>query len=164
MYGGWERLDGSSPRVVALHRSVEDARGNTVYGLPLVNKGERSMAKRHPKSAALALVIGLTTFASIALLPSAAQAACKGGFCTSGSDTYPYHYVTFTSTWKADYFNFRTPQGQQYEVGRNVRSARYVLAKRGTKQTYYLQACNGGGVFETSTCTPWTAFTHTSAY
>ena len=109
------------------------------------------------------LLLGLATFAALALLPADAQAACKGGFCVSGSDQGGMHVVTFTTTWNHyNHFNLMNPDGSQNELGANQRQFSFRNKASGTVETFALQACSGGGFLSGSKCTVWAYFTHTA--
>jgi hypothetical protein len=110
-----------------------------------------------------ALLVGLLAFTPLALLPAAAHASCKEGFCTGGADQGDSHVVTFTTTWtNVSHFNVGSDYGQ-FEIGGNERqfSVRRPAGLTGAVIHYSLQACSGGGFMQTSKCTPWAYFTHT---
>lgn len=51
---------------------------------------------------------------------------------------------------------------RQIEVGRNVRSFQvFPTSFKPLQFRYAIQACNKGGPFSSSSCTPWANFTHT---
>ncbi|MEO9228889.1 MAG: hypothetical protein ABI216_08090 [Devosia sp.] len=115
------------------------------------------------KLPAIAALIGFATFATIALLPGQAQAACRGGFCVSGSDNGPQHFVNFTTSWtNITHFNFSRPDGKQVELGANQRQVIFTNLPSGSFEQYGFQACTKVSVFSSSQCTPWAYFTHTA--
>lgn len=108
-----------------------------------------------------ALMIGLAAIAVASLMPTAANAACRQGFCVSGSDQNGVHIVNFTvSISNYTHFNASTPQGQ-IELGRNQRQFSFRNGPVGQLETYGLQACYKGTFLSKSSCTPWAMFTHT---
>ena len=108
---------------------------------------------------ALASLFGLATCAAVALLPVEADAACRQGFCVSGSDQNGVHTVTFSVSISGyTNFNVNTPQGQ-HELGANVRQFSFPNGPSGQLESFALQACTKH-VFG-SRCTPWATFTHT---
>jgi hypothetical protein len=110
----------------------------------------------------LSLRLGLATCAALGLLTASAQAACKGGFCVSGSDRGGRHYVDFTTTHRGyTHFNVSTRSSGQRELGRNESRFDMVGGPPGTKGSYALQACNRGGVLSKSSCTRWVHFNYT---
>lgn len=126
---------------------------------------------RRRSSASLALGIAILTAAT--LLPTTAEAACRGGFCVSGHDVYGggtnnsdgyAHVVDFTTTWtNISHFNWFDPfNGQQYEIGANERQFSFPDLPSGTVEQFAIQACSGGGTFSRSHCGPWAYFTHTA--
>lgn len=105
----------------------------------------------------------LLAFGAIVLLSSEAQAACRGGFCVSGSDHGVMHHVSFTtSLTNVTHFNYINPQGKQHELGANQREFDFQNLASGTVEQYALQGCSGGGFATPSRCTPWASFTHTA--
>ena len=109
-----------------------------------------------------ALLIGLATLATLALLPAEAQAACRGGFCVSGRDDGGTHIVNFTmSLTHVTHINWSSPQGQQHELGPNETQFSFNNKPSGAVEQFGIQACSGGGFMQKSRCTPWTYFTHT---
>lgn len=105
-----------------------------------------------------ALLLGLAGLA-LGLLPVAAQAACRGGFCVSGHDENGIHIVDFSvSISNYTHFNANTPQGQM-QLGANVREFSFRNGPVGQLESFALQACYKN-VFS-SRCTPWATFTHT---
>ncbi len=118
--------------------------------------------KPHAALRAPAILIGLATFATLALAPAEAQAACRGGFCVSGRDNGDVHIVDFTtSLTKVTHFNWSSPQGQQHELGPNETQFSFNNLPSGTLEQFGMQACSGGGFMQKSRCTSWTYFTHT---
>ena len=109
------------------------------------------------------MLLAVATFAALALLPAAAQAACKGGFCVDGrDDPSGVHVVTFTVNLKNyNHFNVGIPGGKQLELGANERQFSFRNLASGTVETFSMQACSGGGLLG-SRCTPWSYFTHTA--
>jgi hypothetical protein len=105
-----------------------------------------------------AVLFGLATLVAV-LLPVEAQAACRGGFCVSGSDQNGVHTVIFTvSISNYSHFNANTPQGQ-IELGANVRQFSFTNGPSGQLESFALQACSKN--LFSSRCTPWATFTHT---
>jgi hypothetical protein len=106
--------------------------------------------------------LGLTVCAALGLLTVSAQAACKGGFCVSGSDNNRgTHTVDFTTTHRGyTHFNVATPYDGQHELGRNQRRFTFRGGFKGMKGSYGIQACNRGGVFSSSSCTRWVHFNY----
>jgi hypothetical protein len=114
---------------------------------------------RRRRLLALASVLGLATCAVVTLLPVEAQAACRQGFCVSGSDANGVHTVTFTvSISNYTHFNVNTPQGEQ-QLGANVRQFSFTNGPSGKLESFALQACYKNLL--SSRCTPWATFTHT---
>ena len=111
----------------------------------------------------LAFLFGLATCAALTLLPVEAQAACRGGFCVSGSDVGPNHVVNFTTTWNKNisHYDVAYPDGEQQELGRNQTQFVFLNGPSGKLEQFGLQACSGGGFMEKSNCSPWAYFTHT---
>ena len=70
--------------------------------------------------------------------------------------------VDFTSSLSGD-TNFNVNNGKsQIEVGRHVRSFQVYPTRFNPVQfRYSIQACNKGGAFSKSNCSPWVTFTHT---
>ena len=110
--------------------------------------------------------IGLAAFTAV-LLTVEAQAACKEGFCVSGRDVNGTHVVDFTTSWRnISHFNMNSSydggaSGKQRELGANESEFTLYELHPGDVVHFSLQACSGGGVFSSSTCTPWANFTHT---
>ena len=93
------------------------------------------------------------------LSPVVAQAACRGGFCVSGTDQNGVHTVNFTvQITNYTHFNANTPQGQ-IQLGPNVRQFTFRNGPSGQLKSYALQACFKNLL--SSRCTPWATFTHT---
>ncbi len=107
---------------------------------------------------ALASLFGLATCAAVVLLPVEAQAACREGFCVSGSDQNGIHTVIFT-VYINDYthINVNTLKAK-HELGANVRQFSFPNGPSGQLESFALQACTKH-VFSSS-CTPWATFTH----
>jgi hypothetical protein len=106
----------------------------------------------------LAVLFGLATLFAT-LLPVVAQAACRGGFCVSGTDQNGVHTVTFSvSITNYTHFNANTPQGQ-IQLGPNVRQFSFRNGPSGQLESFALQACYKN--FLSSRCTPWATLTHT---
>jgi hypothetical protein len=106
--------------------------------------------------------LGLATFAALGALTVSAQAACKGGFCVSGSDRGRTHIVDFTTTLSGyTHFNVATPLDGQHEIGRNQSRFTFRTRGSGSKGSYGMQACNRGGVFSKSNCSRWVHFNYT---
>ena len=88
-----------------------------------------------------------------------AEAACRGGFCVSGTDQNGVHTVNFTvSISNYTHFNANTPHGQ-IQLGPNVRQFSFRNGPSGQLESYALQACYKNLL--SSRCTPWATFTHT---
>lgn len=108
-----------------------------------------------------ALMLGLAALAAASLMPTAANAACRQGFCVSGYDQNGIHVVNFTvSIRNYTHINASTPQGQ-VELGRNQRQFSFRNGPVGQLESYGLQACYKGTFLSKSSCTPWAMFTHT---
>lgn len=107
------------------------------------------------------VVLGLAALAAMALLPTEADAACRGGFCVTGRDQNGVHIVDFTvSIGNFTHFNANTPQGQ-FQIGPHVREFSFRNGPSGQLESFALQACLKATVFSSSRCTPWATFTHT---
>ncbi len=105
-----------------------------------------------------AVLFGLATLL-VGLSPVVAQAACRGGFCVSGTDQNGVHTVTFSvSITNYTHFNANTPQGQ-IQLGPNVRQFSFRNGPSGQLESFALQACYKNLL--KSRCTPWATFTHT---
>jgi hypothetical protein len=96
------------------------------------------------------------------VLAAPAYAGCKQGYCTKGSWDGQVRRVDFTTSLSG-YTHFNVNDGrQQIEVGRNVRSFQvYPTSFNPVQFRYSIQACNKGGPFSKSSCSPWVTFTHT---
>ncbi|OJX19498.1 MAG: hypothetical protein BGO82_07150 [Devosia sp. 67-54] len=106
-------------------------------------------------------MLGLAALAAASLMPTAANAACRQGFCVSGYDQNGIHVVNFTvSISNYTHINASTPQGQ-VELGRNQRQFSFRNGPVGQLESYGLQACYKGTFLSKSSCTPWAMFTHT---
>ena len=120
--------------------------------------------KLRSAAAPFVLLLGLSTFASVAVLATEAQASCKQGFCMHGHDEGGIHVVDFDTTWtNITHFNWIEPfNHNQYELGANIRQFSFPNQASGTAQHYAIQACQRGGFMKSSTCTPWANFTYTA--
>ena len=100
-------------------------------------------------------------FAAITLFPSFALANCKQGFCVSGQDRYGDHIVDFSSTiYNVHHYNVKLPNEPQKELGSNERQFSFPITFRPWTAQYSIQACQDGGTFQRSVCSPWVTFTH----
>lgn len=108
-------------------------------------------------------VMGAALCAAALMGASAAEAACKQGFCMSGYYSGNQRWVDFTTSMRG-YTHFNVFNGRsQVELGRNERSFR-VYSTRGSSPRSYryrIQACNKGSVFSSSSCSAWVSFSHT---
>jgi hypothetical protein len=139
-----------------LFASIRTPKGSIMFSTQV--KSSAVAAPRRGRSRAV--ILGLATLA-IGLLTVEAQAACRGGFCVTGSDNNGVHTVNFTTTLSGfTDFNVNTPQGQR-ELGANVRQFAFNNGASGQLESFALQACAKGGLFSHSKCTPWATFTHT---
>jgi|RhiMethySRZTD1v2_1073278.scaffolds.fasta_scaffold3103516_1 hypothetical protein len=112
------------------------------------------------------LLMGAAIATAAGVMAGSAAAACKQGFCVSGHDrpdNKSWHFVDFTTSLR-NYTHFNVWQGAiQIELGKNQRSF-HVLPENNAyplRYVYKIQACNKGGAFSRSSCTPWVTFTHT---
>ncbi|MEI9901190.1 MAG: hypothetical protein WDN31_14770 [Hyphomicrobium sp.] len=95
------------------------------------------------------------------LAAPSAYAACKQGYCMTGSWDGSARRVDFTTSLRGTHFNVNNGQ-QQIELGRNVRSfVVYPTSSKPLQFRYAIQTCNKGGPFSKSSCSPWVNFTHT---
>ena len=122
---------------------------------------ETGTSGRNPTVRVRTIVLGVAAVAAISLMPTAANAACRQGFCVSGYDDGADHTVNFTvNISNYTHFNALTPRGQ-IELGRNQRQFTFANGPVGQLETYGLQACFKGTFLSKSSCTPWAMFTHT---
>ena len=112
------------------------------------------------------VLMGAAIAAAASVVAGSADAACKQGFCVSGTDDVKSgrHLVQFTTSLR-NYTHFNVWNGsEQIELGKNERSFSVIRESARAlpfKYVYRIQACNKGGAFSSSSCTPWVTFTHT---
>lgn len=108
------------------------------------------------------IALGAAAMLAMVASASSAYAGCKQGFCMNGSWDGQRRVVEFTTSLSGyTHFNLNNGRGQ-VEVGRNVRSFEvFATSVQPVQFRYAIQACNKGGPFSKSSCSPWANFTHT---
>ena len=111
--------------------------------------------------------VAAAALTTIAFLPEAALASCKGDVCVSGQDQGNTHVIDFSLNpdshfESATHYNFNDGHGQR-ELGIHETQVRITIPpSRPTILHYSFQVCIGkSGLFAGSQCYPWANFTHT---
>jgi hypothetical protein len=104
-----------------------------------------------------AVALGIVVVVSALAAP--ASAGCNKGICASGKDDGRLIHVRFWHTLKGNVTHFNVVGGERTQT--EVRTGYFTLAAhRGKRQFYSIQACQRGGLLQSSTCGPWVRFHH----